>query len=359
MDLVFPAIHGKFGEDGRIQKFLEKHSISFVGSPSRACETCFDKFEEREELKRAGFTSLPTLLITKKNLALSHVKDFFKKEKILRAVVKPAIGGSSIGVYSVTSPEEALTKAKELISVKKHTRVVIEPFCEGIEFTSIILENTFGLPVCLLPVEIEADYRKNQIFDYRKKYLPSRQVTYHCPARFPDSIINTISTQAETLFHYFGMKDFARFDGWYLNDGKIVFTDFNPISGMEQNSFLFLQAARVGMTHRDILRYIIRRATKRYGIDWREKENAQIKKSKKVRVLFGGNTAERQVSLMSGTNVWLKLRNSKTCSPEPYLRDQKEQLWSLPYGFALKHTVEEIRENCLKAKENELRLKPL
>ena len=70
-------------------------------------------------------------------------------------------------------------------------------------------------------------------------------------------------------------------------------------------------------------------------------------------VLFGGSTAERQVSLMSGTNVWLKLRRSSRYLPEPYLLDPQGEVWQLPYALCLNHTVEEIYENCLEAPARE------
>jgi D-alanine-D-alanine ligase-like ATP-grasp enzyme len=78
-----------------------------------------------------------------------------------------------------------------------------------------------------------------------------------------------------------------------------------------------------------------------------------------VRVLFGGNTAERQVSLMSGTNVWLKLRQSGTYAPEPYLLDKNGDVWHLPYPFTLNHTVEEIYAHCLEAPKQAARWQKL
>jgi len=350
-DISFPVMHGPFGEDGQIQSFFEKNKIPFVGSSSKTCQRAFDKYIANEFIKQQGFFGFPSDV-----LKIHHhnhrqvVNSFFKKYDIKRAVVKPATGGSSIGVFSVATPEEALEKAKYLFSKKMDTRVVIEPFVQGIEFTVIILKNRFGLPVALVPTEIEADYTKHQIFDYRKKYLPTRQVTYHCPPRFSNETIETIQAQAEQLFSLLEMEDFGRFDGWVLPDNKIWFSDFNPISGMEQNSFLFQQASRVGMSHKDILKYIIKQACYRYRIDFPEEKNNNSLKTKKKRkpinILFGGDTSERQVSLMSGTNTWLKLRNSKKYEPQPYLWDMDGRIWHLPYHLTLNHTVEEIIDNC-------------
>jgi D-alanine--D-alanine ligase len=378
VDLAFPVMHGPFGEDGEIQRILKYHNCPCIGSPDQACKRAFDKYKANEFIKKQGFYTLPSVLLK------SHLKDhkkiisqFFKEHKIKRAIVKPATGGSSIAVYSVSTEKEALEKAKEIFSKRVDTRVVIEPFCKGIEFTVIMLQNRFGMPVAIMPSEIEISYKDHQIFDYRKKYLATRQVTYHCPPRFDDQTIERIQIQAEQLFAILGMKDFARFDGWLMPDGNIWFSDFNPISGMEQNSFLFMQSARIGMSHRDVLKYIVKSACRRNDIDFppnpagsrlcsgvnrallAPEQSHGASKVKEINVLFGGKTAERQVSVMSGTNVWLKLKRSNKYNPEPYLLDTNHNVWHLPYTLTLNHTVEEIMQTCINAKKDEGRLREL
>jgi D-alanine--D-alanine ligase len=356
VDIAFPVMHGAFGEDGVIQAFLEEHSIPHVGSPSKACKYVFDKHKANELIASQGFYTLPSAVL--KIFGKDHKKiitDFFKTHKVTRAIVKPATGGSSIGVFSVSTVKEALESAEFIFSKRMDTRVVIEPFAVGKEFTVILLENRFSQGVAVLPTEIEADYSEHQIFDFRKKYLPTRQVTYHCPPRFSNEVIEKIQIQAEQLFSVLGMRDFARFDGFVMSDGNIWFSDFNPISGMEQNSFLFQQSARLGFSHRDTLTYILQSACRRYGITF-EKKKPTEKKRKPVAVLFGGNTAERQVSLMSGTNVWLKLRTSLRYEPTPYLLGFEDDVWKLPYALILNHTVEEIIENAKNAQKDTSRL---
>ncbi len=356
VDIAFPAMHGTFGEDGGVQRMLEKFGVPYVGSPVEACKRAFDKYEANEYIKEHGFYTLPSTVLK------GHLKDhkkvldkFFKEHNIKRAAVKPATGGSSIGVESVSTVKEALEASHRIFSKRLDTRVVVEPFCKGIEFTVIILQNRFGLPVAVLPTEMELSYDDHEIFDYRKKYLATRQVTYHCPPRFDNDTIEKIQIQAEQLFQLLGMRDFARFDGWLLPDGNIWFSDFNPISGMEQNSFLFMQTSQIGMSHKDLLRYVVKQACRRYDINFPE-EKKETKKKKHVNVLFGGKSAERQVSLMSGTNVWLKLRQSKKYEPHPYLLDENHNVWKLPYFMTLNHTVEEVREVAEHAKKDEDRL---
>lgn len=349
-DIIFPVMHGPFGEDGGIQAFLEKHALPYVGSSSSVCKKVFDKYNANQEIGRNGFFTLPSVVLKiykKDHKAI--LEKFFSENKIKRAIVKPATGGSSIGVFSVSNVTDALEKVNYLFSKRMDTRVVVEPFAEGVEFTMILLENRFGLPVALPPTEIETDYTEHQIFDYRKKYLPTRQVTWHCPPRFDKGIIDKIQAQAEQIFSIFGMRDFARFDGWVLPDGNIWFCDFNPISGMEQNSFLFQQASRIGMTHSDVLRHVVERACVRQGVLFPPSpQKIKSKKRKTVNIIMGGNNSEKQVSLMSGTNVWLKLRRSSRYDPQPYLLDTKGNVWHVPYHLCLNHTVEEIADNCEK-----------
>lgn len=360
VDLAFPVMHGAFGEDGQVQRLLEKLKVPYVGSGPEACKRCFDKFEANEFIRAQGFYAPQTMVLKISQTEAEQkaiLKAFFKQEKVGRAVVKPATGGSSIGVYSVTNAEEAFEKVRFLFGRRMDTRVVVEPFCTGTEFTVIILQNRFGMPVAILPTEIETSYAEGQVFDYRKKYLPTRQVRYHCPPRFSNEIIEKIQVQAEQLFTVLGMRDFARFDGWLLEDGTLWFSDFNPISGMEQNSFLFQQTSRVGFTHRKLLRFLVENASARQGVTVPAIKEAEEYQRKPVQVLFGGQTSERQVSLMSGTNAWLKLMRSKKYDPKPYFFDLNGEVWEIPYALTLNHTVEEVLANCEGAEEGEKRLR--
>lgn len=361
VDLVFPLIHGAFGEDGDLQALLETFQVPFVGHDHACCKWMFRKHQAAETLRQNGFATLPQLLLSDRhdNL-LSAIEHFFRYHDLQRAIVKPTVGGSSIGVYSVTSPQEAYNRVQDIFSSGLDRHALLEPFCEGSEFTVVVFENEEGEPVAFIPTEVELNYENNQIFDYRKKYLPTNQATYHTPPRFSQALVEEIRLQAEKIFKLFGMRDFVRLDGWILLDGSLYFTDINPISGLEQNSFLFRQASILGMTHREALEYILKRACKRYGLKF---PSAEIKVSNHsklpVYVLFGSGNAERQVSLMSGTNVWLKLLQSDLHTPTPFLFDFQGNIWELPYSYTLNHTVEEIYINCCAALEENITWKNL
>ena len=350
VDLVFPLIHGAYGEDGTLQRWLETHQIPFAGSSSGACKNGFNKNRAQKILAAHHFATLPSLLLEKK---MAPIEPFWKEKGLKKGIVKPTESGSSIGVCLVDSPQAASDAATALLE-RGFSETVLEPFCEDAEFTICVLQSPNG-PVALLPLEI--DYGKKGIFDYRKKYLPTDQTRYYCPPRFSAAIIEKIRQEAERLFTVFSLSDFARIDGWVSLEGQIRFADLNPISGMEQNSFLFQQAAKIGMTHADLVGYILTSALSRASKPLPKRRSLEKKNRRPVYILMGGETSEREVSLMSGTNVWLKLLDEESYEPTPYLLGTNQQIWKLPYSFALHHTVEEIEEQCQTAEQHIKQLK--
>jgi D-alanine--D-alanine ligase len=359
-DIILPCIHGEFGEDGQLQKILEDNHIPFVGSPSNACRIMFDKISASKRIAELGYTTLPYCVVEKGELwekQIQSVRDFFERNCGNKFVVKPSSGGSSIEVKIVKSPKDAVCHARKIFEKKISLKVIIEPFCKGHEFTIIVLENKKDEPVALIPTEIELitgdNKKRHRLFTTRDKYLPSQDVKYHCPPRietgFNEKIINKIQKTAENLFSHFGMKDFSRLDGWLMDDGKVIFSDINPVSGMEQNSFLFIAGSRIGLTHSELISNILFHALVRNNTHISKKIQRDKSGSRKICVIFGGETSERDVSLMSGTNVWLKLLAAPNYDPSPYLLTSIDAIWKLPYGFTLCHTTDEIVENCVNA----------
>ncbi|MAP24348.1 MAG: hypothetical protein CMM87_02295 [Rickettsiales bacterium] len=358
VDLVFPIIHGAYGEDGTLQSLLEKNNIPYVGPSSSVCNNMYHKPNARIVLEKHNFSTCPVLELDQTDTNQPEkITTFFQEHDLTRAVVKPAAGGSSIGVFSVETAEQAFKATQTIFTEKLCNQVLIEPYIQGKEFTLILLQNPEGDPVALVPSQIQINCSENQLFDYRRKYLPTANTQWLCPPQFEDTTIDKIRSLGEQLFKAFGIRDFTRMDGWLLESGEILFTDFNPISGMEQNSFIFQQGAWMGLTHQELLTYIIRKACQRYGLTFTPVANPDSEKEA-VAVLMGGATAERQVSLMSGSNAWLKLRQSNQYQPSPFFLDTNHFIWSLPYAYALSHTVEEIEQKCLKAEQQTKKIEP-
>ncbi|PHT36522.1 hypothetical protein CQW23_24222 [Capsicum baccatum] len=424
VDIVFPVIHGRFGEDGGIQELMERSNISFVGTGSTQCQKAFDKYDASLELDRQGFTTVPNFLIQGNEMDESELSRWFEQNLLDmsgKVVVKPTRAGSSIGVTVAYGVTDSLKKGNRIISEGIDDKVLIEVFLEGgSEFTAIVLDVGSGFdcqPVVLLPTEVELQSHgtvdvgeKDAIFNYRRKYLPTRQVELQSHGAVDvgekDAIVNYrrkyLPTRQE-LHYYFsdlGLRDFARIDGWLLppstksftsagnkfgrtDSGTVIFIDINLVSGMEQTSFLFQQASKVGFSHSNILRTIFQHACLRFPdllshniisnpSRRRSKSSsateAVLKQHKKVYIIFGGDTSERQVSLISGTNVWLNLKASDDlkgnarCSTvlsckSPTIVDcggfttRAALSCCLSYSLLLRHTTEEVLDACLEAIE--------
>jgi D-alanine--D-alanine ligase len=349
VDLIFPAIHGAFGEDGQLQALLESARVPFIGTGASACQVAFDKFRATDTLRTAGMGAVPGVLVTSQQSAAERARELLGAfPESAKVVIKPAQGGSSIDVHVLADRRAGVDVIERMVG--RYSRVVIQPWINGIEMTTIVMQGPSG-PVALIPLQIELRNRlsDDDIFDYRRKYLASNDSHYYCPPAQDVAVIKEIQRVSEQAFSLLGLRDFARIDSWLRPDGEILVSEINPISGMEQNSFLFISAAQLGMSHADILRCIVRTAARRVGIEGtgRSPVNAGAPAARqRVGVLFGGETAERQVSVLSGTNVWLKLLGSRRYVPVPYLLDPDGSVWRLSYSAALRHSVEEIVESC-------------
>lgn len=358
-DIAFPVMHGTFGEDGGIQRVLESMRVPYVGTGPQDSLRAYDKFLAHLRLRKKKLATVPSILY--EPCARGGEGDAADRDAITncsRVIVKPAEGGSSLGVTSVAKaqgepPDSVIARIFGSRPVPERT--VLQPFVRGTEFTTVVLEGSHG-PVALPPVEIELRNvkRAGDILSYRHKYLASDDARYHCPPR-QENVVDALRKTAERAFATLGLRDFARIDCRLSERGEILISDVNPISGMEQNSFLFIAAAQVGMSHSDTLRFIVSAACLRAGIPVPASAPTHWGTSAgrtSVRIVFGGDTAERQVSVLSGTNVWLKLLHSERFAVAPYIK-RGDSLWEVPYSLALRHSVEQILASCKAAPRTE------
>lgn len=329
--LIWPVIHGLYGEDGQLQSTLEEERIPFVGSGSKACEKVFKKTSALQFLKDFELSDNSYQLFSQVP-SLEKIELFIQKNK--KCVCKPNTGGSSLGVFTFKTAEEFFEKY-ETEQKYYNNNILIERFHEGTEFSIVILEHNNKI-YPLIPCSIH--YDQNLFFDFRKKYLPSNDSSVSCPAKFPESLITIIQNYAQKIFKTLGAKDLLRIDGWVLDDEKIIFSDFNLSSGLEQNSLLFLQAATAKISHLALCKHVL----SNHNIDCTNTEQQEQQNKKNIFILVGGSSAEKQVSLMSGTNVWLKLKNNPTYNVRIFFVKSNGLINEIYEDIALYHTCEEI-----------------
>ena len=181
VNIVFPLIHGYFGEDGKLQGLLEKNYIPFVGPNKEACELMYNKGRAKKILERNKFYCIPRFIITKEEYEkkeFTKLEKFIEENDITETIAKPTESGSSIAAYKSNNIEEIKENLGKIFS-SYFEEAIIEKYCIGKEFTIIVLQNG-KKPVSLIPMEIEV----TGMFDYSKKYTPSDDTHYYCPPRF-------------------------------------------------------------------------------------------------------------------------------------------------------------------------------
>lgn len=247
------------------------------------------------------------------------------------------------------------------------SEVLIEEFIEGKEFSCIVVQDDSRKPIALPPTEI---VKGKEVFDYRSKYLPglSRKIT---PIELPEENIEAIRKECERLFNFFQFNVYARIDGFFRKDGKIVLNDPNTTSGMLPSSFFFHQAAEIGLTPSGFLTYIIHTSVReRIATGTRtwnaerlmeklenllEQKRVQQTDKIKVAVIMGGYSSERHISVESGRNVFEKLSSSTKYEPIPVFllgNDKAYELYEMPVNIMLKDNADDIREKILNYKRH-------
>ncbi len=265
-DIVMPIVFGDFGEGGELQRFLEKNNIAFMGSGSKGCNKMFNKaHSEIEIIQKYNFKTIPKLILNKNSNISEEIVNFFDKYQLKDAIIKPAKGGSSIGVEYAKDVKSAIKIAMK--EINERGEILVEKVCKGKEFTILILENDKNKPIAFLPIEI--NYNKTNtinIFTTDQKYF-SGSMDQHTSARFNYETIQTIREQAEKLFKFAEANDYLRIDGWVLDDGEIYFSDFNNVPGMGSDSSFFFQSAKdLGINCQSILGYILENSARRQNI---------------------------------------------------------------------------------------------
>ncbi len=230
--LVFPILHGAGGEDGVLQKELEKRQLSFLGSSSLSSEKCFDKMTTRRDLIAAGLPMPEAGLVTEQAYPAHHLA---AEPHVLKIVH----GGSSIGTTIIRDPTiNNYDKVKEIFNMGDG--VIIEKLIEGTEATVPILDKK-ALPV------IEIVPPPDGEFDYDNKY--NGQTQEICP---PDSLSQDLQKQAQELAEQahktMGCRHLSRVDMMIDKDGKIYLLEVNTIPGLTAQSLYPKSAQAAGIS---------------------------------------------------------------------------------------------------------------
>ena len=251
-DIVWPVLHGGFGEDGRIQALMERASIPFVGSGSKECALLMDKVASKKRMDEYNMPNANYVVATRENRAFpAHLQ--------MPLVVKPVSEGSTFGLSIVESPEE-WEKALDF-ALQFGPEVLVEEFFSGVEITIGVL-NGEALPV------IEIRYTA-KVYDYDAKYLHQNCDTqYLCNApSLPEAFQEKLKKVAEEFYRITGSSDILRVD-MMVDPEKETYCilEGNAIPGCTANSLVPKAAKAKGLTFPLMCSMILEGAAARYGL---------------------------------------------------------------------------------------------
>ena len=252
-DLVFPALHGPFGEDGKIQGLFDMLNIPYLFSDCLSSAVAMNKNKTKILVKNRGVLTADDLLIGKEE---KYDLDKIISKLSLPIVIKPSELGSSVGMSIAKTKENLKQGIKD--AFKYGEEVLLEQFIEGRELTVGVMGNK---EIKALPV-IEIIPKVADWFDYKAKYEVGGSDEI-CPAQIPSKIKNKIQKISLEVYKIIGCKDLARVDFiWQKGSDNLYFLEINTIPGMTATSLVPQAAKAAGLEFKDFLDKLISFNTK-------------------------------------------------------------------------------------------------
>lgn len=249
--VVFNAVHGKYGEDGRLQSLLEAAGIPYTGCGVLASAVSMDKSATKRFLQSAGISTPRCLILHRRECGdLAAVKEQIVREFGVPVVIKAASQGSSIGVYMIKDAAEIEPALKE--SFDYSANVLVEECIQGKELTVAIMEEA-GQPKPL-PVIWIAPH--SGAYDFHSKYTKGA-TDYHCPAPLGEEITAHVQQLAAATYNVLGLSGVARIDVMLDEQGQGYVLEANTVPGMTATSLVPKAAAAVGISFPDLCERIL------------------------------------------------------------------------------------------------------
>jgi len=238
---AFICLHGKDGEDGKIQNFLEGIKVPYSGSGILSSSIGMDKFKSKKIWKSKNIT-------TPEFMQVKHVSDFEKASNFcgLPFFIKPANSGSSIGIAIINNENDFIFAFEEAYKIDKI--VIVESFVYGNEYTVPIIHNK-PFPI----IEIKS---KTEFYDYEAKYLRN-DTEFICPADIALPLVKDINILCINAFNAIGCDGWGRVDFIIDKNKKIYIIEINTVPGMTDHSLVPMSAKYSGVEFDDLVIMIL------------------------------------------------------------------------------------------------------
>ena len=255
--ICFNALHGTFGEDGKIQKILKKKKFKFTHSAIYASKNCFNKINSKNMLAKYKIPTPVFFQITPNLLNENYLKKY--KKKLDKFIIKPNESGSSFGVRIIKTKKDLGDLLKNLKNYKKeleyHNSLIIEKYIDGKELTVSVLE----IYNKLQSLEVTEILSKNNFFDYKAKY--TKGFSKHIlPANIPPNIYKKCLRFALRAHKILKCNTISRTDFIYDKKyNKIFYLETNSQPGLTAISLVPEQARFKNISFEEIILQLIKK----------------------------------------------------------------------------------------------------
>lgn len=257
VDVVFPLLHGPFGEDGTIQGLLELSNTRYVGAGVLASAVGMDKHYMKVVFEAAGLQVGPYLAVTDRQWLTDPEAVRKAVDKLgFPVFVKPARAGSSMGISKVDSLAELDAAIDE---ARQHDlKLVIEAGIVGREIECAVLEGrgTAG-PRTSMPGEISVAGGSHEFYDFTAKYVEDNAAALSCPADIPEEAIARVRELAATAFDAVGAEGLSRVDFFYTAAGELIINEINTMPGFTPKSMYPQMWAASGLGYAELIDELI------------------------------------------------------------------------------------------------------
>ncbi len=258
LDAVLIGLHGEYGEDGEVQKVLERHGVPYVGADSFSSYVAMHKALAKARAREAGLKTARDMLVEPANeipvIAAEIVRTLAQP-----VVVKPVRWGSSVGI-SVVAGYAPLVRALEALREAGAEQIIVEEFIRGTEATVGVVEGLRGEPLYTPPPVEIVPPEKAGFFSYDAKYSGASQEL--CPGRFSRAVSDELMHSARTMHQTLGLRHYSRSD-FIVSPRGIYYLETNTLPGLTSESLLPKSLAAVGVAMPDFLEHLVNLALAR------------------------------------------------------------------------------------------------
>ncbi len=248
-DVVFPVLHGGFGENGGIQSLLERGGFAYVGCDSVSSALCMDKLATKRVVGAAGVNVAPQYELRADYV--QHDAGAIVAELGEHIVAKPSCDGSSVGLSFISGAEEL----RDWLARPRRGAWLLEKRICGHELTCGLLGGAAMGIVEIAPA--------SGVYDYASKYTPG-STNYLFPAPITEESAALVRRYSELAFAACACRDFARADFILPEGGEPVFLEINTLPGMTATSLLPKSASCIGLTFEQLVARMLAPALERF-----------------------------------------------------------------------------------------------